>query len=157
VRILTAIITACFLGNPPEDARPKIDYSRSGVQPPPAIAAPQDPTPEKPAEKPIEKSTNRTVTNDAFVIACDSNPSQVIVLDAQGKWISGVRNVEIKFDIGQPASLQCQVYEGSLKPTKPLIRSWKLTQIKTVNSVEFQQMIDELQHNPDGIKSLLRK
>jgi hypothetical protein len=155
VQVLAVVLLACF-GTPPANEKlpVKIDYSERGVQPPPTLGSPQDPTPEKPAEKRTEAPAS---PGEAYVIVCDSNPSRVIVLDSQGKWISGVRTVEIKFEITQPATLQCLVYEGSIKPTKPPIKTWKLAQLKSVPTAEFQKMIDELQENPDGIRSMLKK
>lgn len=92
-----------------------------------------------------------------FLIACDSQPNKVLVLDSTGKWLSAVKSVEIKFEIGQPVVITCTLYEGYLKPTKPQVKSWQLAQMKTVAPTEFQQMVDSVQSNPDAIKDMLKK
>ncbi len=91
------------------------------------------------------------------MVACDSDPNKVILLDQNGRWLSTVKSVEMKFDIGQPITVTCMMYEGVIKPSKPQIKSWQLVQLKTVPVAEFNQMLDTLQSDAEAIKSMLSK
>jgi hypothetical protein len=92
-----------------------------------------------------------------FAIVCDSQPGKMLVLDSSGKWLSSVKSVEMRLEPGQPALVTCVMYEGTLKPSKPQIKSWTLSQIKSVSAAEFQQMVDAVQSNPEAIKEMLKK
>lgn len=110
--------------------------------------------PKKDADEDPSRPTN---AGSAFLVSCESQPNKVIVLDSTGKWVSTVKSIEIKFDIGAPATLVCVCYEGNFKPTKPQVKSWNLVQIKTVGAAEFQQMVDAVQGNPDAFKDMLKR
>lgn len=96
-------------------------------------------------------------TSKAFIVTCDSQPSKTIVLDSDGKWISNVKSVEVKFDIGGSGGIiTCVMYDGLIRPTKPTVKSWILGQMKTVPAAEFQQLIDNLQVDPEAVKAFLK-
>jgi len=128
----------------------------------PVMAQPKkEETPKKEEDAPSVKKDDEIPRLDAsmsaFVIVCDSQPSKMLVLDSTGKWMSTVKSVDVKVEIGQPATITCTLYEGYLKPTKPQVRTWQLAQMKTVTATEFQQMVDAIQSNPDAIKDMLKK
>lgn len=96
------------------------------------------------------------LVGSVFLIVCDAKPGQVIVLDQNGKWISSVKGVEIKFDVGKSPTITCVIYEGLFRPSNPQTKTWVLAQMKTVASSEFQKMVDSLQTDPEAIKSMLK-
>jgi hypothetical protein len=103
-----------------------------------------------------DESQPKTDPASAFLIVCDAQPARVILLDANGKWVPTVKSVEIKFDLGGVNTITCVLYEGPLKPTAPIIKTWVLSQMKSVTAVEFQKMIDSLQSSPEAIKTSLK-
>jgi hypothetical protein len=122
---------------------------------PPSIRRPIGPEDEpKPVARPQDAAAK--AISGVFVIACDSEPNKIIVLDATGKWLHTVKSVEVKFDIGHPVTITCQMYEGVLRPSRPETKSWRLAQLKTVTEADFQQMIDNLQTDPEAIRALLK-
>lgn len=113
----------------------------------------QDETKEK--EKKADPKTELTGT--VFLVVNDSHPSNIIALDDNGKWISSVKAIEMKFEIGAPVLVSCTMYEGVIKPSKPLIKTMTLAQLKTVSALEFKTMIDNLQTDPEAVKTMLMK
>lgn len=90
-----------------------------------------------------------------FILMCDASPEKVIVLDTSGRWISKAREIEIKLGGGGMAAVKCVMYEGAYKPRNPLVKTWKLGQISTVSENRFQEMIDNLQNDPEAVKKLI--
>lgn len=91
--------------------------------------------------------------NSVFIICCDAKPGQILVLDSTGKWLSTVRDAEIKFTIGETVpTVKCTMWSGPFKPTNPEVRNWTLAQLKSVTATEFQQMVDSLQSDPEAIR-----
>lgn len=88
----------------------------------------------------------------AFLIVCDSDPSQILVLDSTGKWLPDVKEAEVVVKLGRPAQLKCILWAGNIKPSKPAILSWDLAQIQSASLEEFQGMVDGLQSDPTFIK-----
>ncbi len=111
----------------------------------------------KPPEEVVEESPKDEVIQSVFVIVCDSAPNKILVLAQDGKWMPSVRSIDIKVAIGEPATITCTMYEGSIKPTTPKVKVWQLSQMKTVPNADFQQMVDDLQTNPDAIRAMLKK
>jgi hypothetical protein len=70
--------------------------------------------------------------------------------------VPSVKEIDIKFEVGKEASITCTIYEGVLKPSRPVTKTWTLAQMKTVSATEFQKMVDSLQTDPNAIKSLLK-
>ncbi len=143
--ILTTTTISVVAQLPPSQPKDQKDTKKSG---PPT--APAD------VKTDVGDDTQKSSGN-AFVIACDAKPGQVLVLDTSGKWLSGVKEIDIKFEIGKEASITCTIYEGVLRPSRPITKTWILAQMKTVSSTEFQKMVDLLQKDPDAIKSLLKE
>lgn len=107
--------------------------------------------------KELPKIEPKVENGSAFLIVCDAQPNKVLVLDSNGKWIPNVKGIELKLDIGAGSVVvSCTIYDGIVKPSKPQIRIFTVTQMKTTNAVEFQQLIDDLQSNPDAIKNFLK-
>jgi len=95
--------------------------------------------------------TATTPAANAFVIVCDSRPNQIIVLDAQGKWIPTVQSATIKVEIGHSPQITCVMWSGLFKPTNPETKVWTLAQMKSVTAQQFQQYVDQLQTDPSAI------
>jgi hypothetical protein len=105
----------------------------------------------------IPRLDNQT-SGSILVIVCDSNPEKWLVLDSDGKWIHAVRSIEVKLEIGKstPKAI-CTMWSGPIRPTNPEIKTWDLSQLKTVSPVEFDQMVDSVQSDPEAIKKRLSK
>ncbi len=88
----------------------------------------------------------------AYLVVCDSDPSKIIVLDVTGKWLSEVKTASIVIKIGSPATLRCELYSGSIRPSRPNIMNWDLAQVQSVTNADFQSMIDNLQTDPTYVK-----
>ena len=122
----------------------------SSVAQPPSIKK----TP--PTEAKSEQNDQPKSEGSVFAVVCDGKPGQMIILDSNGKWVPNVKNIEIKAEIGNQAVITCTIYEGVLKPTRPNVKSWTLSQMKTVTNSEFQKLVDSLQSDPEAIKSMLK-
>ena len=94
---------------------------------------------------------------DVFVIVCDAKPGQMLILDDQGDWMPDAREAKIAVAIGPDAqpSIECTMWTGLFRPTNPLVKNWTVNQIKSVNLVEFQKMVDDLQTDPSAIRKAL--
>lgn len=105
----------------------------------------------------IPRLDNQT-SGSILVIVCDSNPEKWLVLDSDGKWIHAVRSIEVKLEIGKstPRAI-CTMWSGPIRPTNPEIKTWDLSQLKTVSPTEFDQMVDSVQSDPEAIKKRLSK
>lgn len=103
---------------------------------------------------PVTVKKEETKTESVFVVVCDGKPGQMVVLDSNGKWIPNVKNIEIKLEVGQPATITCVIYEGVLKPSNPPVKTWSLSQMKTMSNSEFQKLVDSLQTDPSAIKTI---
>ncbi len=126
------------------------------VDPPAAKTKAKPPAPTNPDTGSDNDQTPKASGN-VFVIVCDAKPGQMIVLDGDGKWVPSVKGIEIKFDVGQSPTLTCTIYEGQFKPSRPQMKSWTISQMKTVSNAEFQRMVDSLQTDPEAIKSMLKE
>lgn len=87
----------------------------------------------------------------AFLLICDTTPSKVIILDETGKWLHRAKEIEVKVD-GSTSTIKCTLYEGHYRPSSPEIKSFRLSQVKTVSETEFQTMINNLQTDPDAVR-----
>lgn len=92
-----------------------------------------------------------------FIIACDVEPKKIIILDNTGKWLNDVKSVNVIFAGGVPPIVTCTIYRGFVRPTRPEIKTWKLAQFKSVNTEDFQSMIDGLQTDPNAVTKILDK
>lgn len=94
------------------------------------------------------------VANDSvFIIVCDAQPSQVLVLDSNGKWLSSVRTIEMTLVIGDTSpKVKGTMWSGPIKPKTPIVKTWTLAQLKSVTEEEFTEMVDSLQGDPDAIR-----
>jgi hypothetical protein len=165
--LVLMVITSVFvLAQPPGDKskdplrRKTQPTNRVSLTPADDKAPPKknDDPPKKSDEKKSEPAVSPSLApTSVFVIACDSAPTKVIILDQAGKWIPSIKQVEVKFEIGSPATIVCVMYEGAIRPTNPVTKTWGLAQLKTVPATNFQQMIDTLQTNPDAIREMLKK
>lgn len=111
------------------------------------------------------KAPQPTVTDDesppadgnVFVVLCDARPGQLLVINSEGKWLAGVRSVEIKSEVGKDATISCQMWDGPIRPSRPQVKTWTLAQVKTIPQTEFQRLVDSLQTDPDAIRSFLKQ
>ena len=111
------------------------------------VCAQDDPAPDPPA--PVDTPAN----NDVYVIVCDAEPGQMVVLDSNGVWLSSVRTVEITFTIGASnPKAKCTMWAGPIRPNNPVVENWNLAELKSVAAEEFQEMLDSLQTNPEAVR-----
>jgi hypothetical protein len=116
-----------------------------------AVTTPRAQEPLEDELPPVSTPVNAT-TNTAFVILCDENPSQIIVLDSNGAWMPGVRTAAISVEIGKPvAKIVCTLWDGPFRPTNPQTMNLQLSQIKSVSVDEFQDYVDKLQNDPMAV------
>lgn len=87
-----------------------------------------------------------------FMIVCDASPDKYIVLDQDGKWLPNVKQAQVRFDLGKAPMMTCTMYSGVYVPTNPEVKMWRLAQIRSVSTAEFQRTIDSLQSNPSLTK-----
>lgn len=87
-----------------------------------------------------------------YIIVCDAKPDQILLLNNSGVWLQTVRSVDIKFSIDIPPTVTCTMWAGPYRPTNPEVKVWGLSQIKSVNITEFQDMVDSLQTDPEAIR-----
>lgn len=108
-------------------------------------------------QQPIPRLDDQA-SGSILVIVCDSNPEKWLVLDSDGKWIHSVRSIELKLEIGKstPKAI-CTMWSGPIKPTNPEVKTWDLSQFKSVGAAEFDQMVDSVQGDPEAIKKRLSK
>lgn len=92
---------------------------------------------------------------NAFIIICDTSPGKTIVLDENGKWLHRVKELDIRLE-SNTLMMKCVMYEGPYKPSAPEIKSWRLSQVKSVSEQEFQTMINALQTDYDAVKRLIQ-
>lgn len=104
----------------------------------------QEPATTKPAETIPRLDGGKSV----FMIICDASPDRYIVLDQDGKWLPNVKNAHIRFDLGKAPVMTCTMYSGVYEPTNPEVKMWRLAQMRSVSTTEFQRTIDSLQSNP---------
>jgi hypothetical protein len=105
------------------------------------------------AQEPAAPDTPAVSEDSVFVIVCDAKPSQWLVLDSTGKWVSGVRSVEVTLTIGSATpTVKGTLWSGPIKPKNPQVKTWKLVQLKSVTEAEFQEMLDSLQTDSDAIR-----
>jgi len=90
--------------------------------------------------------------DSVFIVVCDANPSQILILDEDGKWIDTIRSIELSFVMGQRPNVKCTMWSGPFKPTVPDVKVWNLAQLKSVSEDEFQQMVDSLQTDPEAVR-----
>lgn len=109
----------------------------------------------QPPENPLPRLDDVKPPESVFLIVCDANPDKIIVLNGQGKWIPTVKEAMIKFQTGIKPKITCMMYSGFYKPTNPEVKVWQIAQLKSVTPVEFQQMIDSLQKDPESIKKAI--
>lgn len=163
--MLFASAASAATADPPKDAKKTEEYdpTKRFAVPPTVVNGPESQPPpinkgpvfaeRQPADQVAE------VVGAIYVIADESSPGKIIVLDASGKWLPTVR--EIRQDVtlinGQNPTIVCTMYEGTYRPTKPVVKTWQLAQSKTVASHDFQQMIDSLQTNPEALRTTIRK
>ena len=103
---------------------------------------------EDPAPDPVPQASN-----DVYVIVCDAEPGQMVVLDSNGVWLSSVRTVEITFTIGAAnPKAKCTMWAGPIRPNNPVVENWNLAELKSVAAEEFQEMLDSLQTNPEAVR-----
>ena len=96
-------------------------------------------------------------SNNALMIVCDAEPSKFILLDSEGKWLSSVREAKLNYTLQAPPTIECTMYEGAFKPKNPKMKTWSITEIKSVSSEDFYGYIDALQEDPFAIKKMLTK
>lgn len=136
-----------------------VAFGQEGVITQPGVVPtqPQDPgQPVQAAPQPIPRLDSQQGSGSILVIVCDSKPEKLLVLDAAGKWIPSVQSIEVKLEIGRttPKAI-CTLWSGPIKPTKPEVRTWDLAQLKSVSSSEFDQMVDQVQSDPEAIRKRL--
>ena len=91
-----------------------------------------------------------------FLLLCESDPQLMCVLDADGIWISNVRSAKIDFVIGlAKPQIECTMWSGPFKPTKPKVTSWDLLQVKSVTKDKFQTVVDSLQTDSAAVKKMI--
>ena len=98
------------------------------------------------------KSTPKIESEFVYIIVCDAKPDQILLLNNNGVWLQTVRSVDIKFSIDIPPTVTCTMWSGPYRPTNPEVKIWGLSQIKSVNITEFQDMVDSLQSDPEAIR-----
>lgn len=113
-----------------------------------ALAFIQDPAPT--AQQP-------QANNNVLLIVCDAEPSKFILLDSDGKWLANVREAKINYSLLAQPTIDCVMYEGPFKPTKPKTKTWNIVELKSVSSEEFYNYVDSLQDDPSAIKKMLSK
>lgn len=109
------------------------------------------PPAQPPVQPPIQPSTTNTRTQSdshVFIIIADSSPDQVIVLDANGKWLPDIKSVTFTVTIGEDPTCTCVMWSGFYRPTDPVEITWPLRQVRSVGLTEFKSMIDSLQNDP---------
>lgn len=122
-----------------------------------AISAQEPQPPPKPKEtKPEIKAPT---TQKIHKIVCDENPNRIIVVDEHGKWMATVRETTTitTANPDSPVMVTCVMYEGLIKPSQPLTKTWRLASEKSLSAAEFQQLIDALQNDQEAVKKLIAK
>lgn len=139
---------------PPKDkskqSDPQIDFGQRFAVPP---------TVSEEVGKPAAPTVVAAPVTGVYVVTDETNPGKIIVLDTNGKWLPTVREIrqETTLITGQNPTVVCVMYEGTYRPTQPSVKTWQLMQSKTVTSHEFQRLVDDLQTNPDALKSTIKR
>lgn len=95
----------------------------------------------------IEVREIRKVADSVIVVVNQDEPSQMLVVTSDGTWVSDAREVKItaKLGTGENPIVECTIYKGVLKPSKPTIRTWKLNGFIVAKDQEFQRILDGIQ------------
>ena len=108
------------------------------------------------AETEAQTSVNTADTKTVFLLICESDPQLLCVLDNKGNWINEVRSAKINFTIGEgKPQIECTMWAGPFKPSKPKVITWDLIQIKSIDKQKFQTIIDSLQSDPSAVRKMI--
>lgn len=108
-------------------------------------------------QEPTTTQPQPQANNNVLLIVCDAEPSKFILLDSDGKWLSSVREAKINYTLLAQPTIDCVMYDGPFKPSKPKTKTWNIIELKSVSSEEFYGYVDSLQDDPLAIKKMLSK
>ena len=96
----------------------------------------------------VPQVVKQEAIKEVFMIVNESDINKVLIVSVDGRWISDARGVTVKTNIGQISgkpTVECMMYKGLFKPTKPETKKWTLASIITADNTEFQKILDGLQ------------
>lgn len=78
------------------------------------------------------------------VTFCKTAMTKVLIHDGKGLLVPEARSLEIKTaKLGEPFTVTCKIYTGLFEPTGATSKRWHLQEIRFVDEVEFQKLVDQ--------------
>lgn len=92
----------------------------------------------------LARSTEQDMTNSCRVTFCTNDLTRVLIHDGTGKLVITARSLEIRAGrIGDPPVVVCKVYDGIFEPSGTPTKTWRLAELRFVDSIDFQKLIDQ--------------
>lgn len=99
------------------------------------------------AQEPIAEVPEAPHANppSILVLINEAQPTQAIVYDTNGKWLSDIREIKIDIDlVGAGIMADCVLWKGVLRPATPKTMKAPVKEIKSISAEMFAERLSKL-------------
>lgn len=130
-----------YIVQQPADTTTSTVQSKESV----VVEKPEEKVTTKVEEKSEEKQVLNTEEKPILILINESSPDQMIIFDSNGVWLDSIKSGTLELEIGTgKITATLLSWKGVIKPKNPKTSKYKVKELKSVTSVEFENQLEQL-------------
>ena len=139
--IILMLNSVMYIVQQPADTTTSTVQSKESV----VVEKPKEKVTTKVEEKSEEKQVLNTEEKPILILINESSPDQMIIFDSNGVWLDSIKSGTLELEIGTgKITATLLSWKGVIKPKNPKTSKYKVKELKSVTSVEFENQLEQL-------------